>query len=609
MSIALAGMVEAAPDPGARGTTRAVAASRAADAPARDLQRPGDGREGARIQVGIPMVGHMQTLIRRCLPALLLGLATSLAGCAVPRSGPADGPAYVLGGAPTAETTPMRRCDPAVLAMLEEAEIPAPAAGWSGEAQAVTVFNVFAGEVMIGLGDRVVCGRMHDARSRDSRFRAGVGLVVVPDQGSREPIRVGWRAPIKAHWIPSIRLGAPSTIQQEDTLRLVTRTSCLAIALALAFSALMGFVGARDRTFLGHAGMCVTLLLWQATLGGLSGFPQPWLPVGDQESRWQVVFTGFSFGFMLYGISGLTGVAGHRPRLRRLAHRAIWLLFGLGVLGALVPASALPAVWWIADRAFLIAALGLTCVACLSIHRGDRRATAVLAAALPFTLLAVPLVASSPLVVAYRIEIIQLLLTWFLVVMAYTLTNRYGQLRAQRDAMRQLADTDPLTGLPNRRAGLARLEEAFAQARHTGTPLSIGFVDVDLFKRINDLHGHEVGDRVLVAVADALVAATRRTDDVVRMGGEEFLVLLPGLAGPAAHVRLENIRQRIGELAPMLDVAGLQFTASIGLASLAGSDESPAALLRRADDAMYRAKHAGRDQVVGDEDPSPATPA
>lgn len=576
---------------------------------ARDLQTLLDGREGACTQPGIPMARHMQVLIRRGLLAPVLMLALALGGCGAPRSHAADGPAHVLGGAPTADATPMRRCDAAALAALEQIEIPPPADGWSGTAQAVSVFNVFAGEVMIGLGDRVVCGRMHDARSRDTRFRAGVGLVVVPQAGSLEPIRVGWQAPIKAHWIPSIRIGAPSAIQQEDTLRLVVRTSCIAIALALAFSALMGFVGARDRTFLGHVGMCVTLLLWQATLSGLSGFPQPWLPVGEQESRWQVTLTAFSFAAMLYGIATQTGVAGQRPRLRRFAQWAIKLMLGLGLLAALVPVAALPATWWIVDRTFVLTALGLTLVACLSIRYGDRRAIAALAAALPFLLLAVPLVTGSPVVVAYRIEIMQLLLTWFLVVMAYTLTNRYGQLRAQRDAMRQLADTDPLTGLPNRRAGLARLEQAFVDARRNGTPLSVGFVDVDLFKRINDVHGHEVGDRVLITVADALVAASRRTDDVMRMGGEEFLVLLPGLAGPAAHARLETIRRRIGELAPLLDVAGLQFTASIGLASLAGSDESPAALLRRADDAMYRAKHAGRDQVVGDEDPSPATSA
>lgn len=205
----------------------------------------------------------------------------------------------------------------------------------------------------------------------------------------------------------------------------------------------------------------------------------------------------------------------------------------------------------------------------------------------------------------YRVEIIQVVLTWFLIVMAYTLTNRYGQLRAQRDAMRQLADTDALTGLPNRRAGLARLDHCFAEARRDGTPLSLGFVDVDLFKRINDTHGHAIGDRVLVAVADALVADVRSHDDVVRMGGEEFLVLLPGVDARRAHARLEAMRRRIADTAPVLGVADLHLSASIGLATLRPDDDEAVALLRRADEAMYRAKHAGRNQVMDDSTEGP----
>lgn len=172
----------------------------------------------------------------------------------------------------------MRACDPARVEGLHTIEIPAPDGGWSGVPQAVNVFNVFAGEVMVGLGDRVICGRMHDARTRDSRFRAGVGIVVVPQAGTRDPVRVGWVPPVKPHWIPTVRIGGPSPVQQEDTLRLVVRTACLAIALALAFSALMGFVGARERTFLGHVAMCLGLLLWQTTLNGLGAIRSPGCP-------------------------------------------------------------------------------------------------------------------------------------------------------------------------------------------------------------------------------------------------------------------------------------------------------------------------------------------
>src|SRR5690606_27193159 len=163
-----------------------------------------------------------------------------------------------------------------------------------------------------------------------------------------------------------------------------------------------------------------------------------------------------------------------------------------------------------------------------------------------------------------------------------------------------LADTDALTGLPNRRAGLSRLRTCFNDARNQGTPLSVAYVDIDLFKQINDTYGHETGDRVLTLVGNALASSVRQRDDVIRIGGEEFLVLLPGVSGNTAAMRMETMRARIADTTPLLDVDGLQVTASIGLASLADADEDVDVLLRRADQAMYRAKNQGRNRVIGD---------
>lgn len=126
----------------------------------------------------------------------------------------------------------------------------------------------------------------------------------------------------------------------------------------------------------------------------------------------------------------------------------------------------------------------------------------------------------------------------------------------------------------------------------------MGFLDIDLFKRINDVHGHEAGDRVLVAVAATLTAAVRDPADVIRMGGEEFLVLLPGIGGATARARLEAMRTQVSAAGSRLDIDGLAVTASIGLATLIADDADAASLLRRADEAMYRAKRAGRDRVV-----------
>ena len=192
---------------------------------------------------------------------------------------------------------------------------------------------------------------------------------------------------------------------------------------------------------------------------------------------------------------------------------------------------------------------------------------------------------------------------------AYALNQRLGRLRQQRDELRQLAETDGLTGLPNRRAGLQQLARHLERVDRERGPLVIGFLDIDLFKDINDRHGHAVGDQVLVAVARALRAAVRSQDQVVRMGGEEFLLLMPGMPREAASARLDRLRQHLTEAARALQVPGLEVTASIGLAQWRPGEDDLAALLRRADHAMYVAKRAGRNRVFDGEELDPPPPA
>lgn len=551
-----------------------------------------DGREQRRI--GVSVVGSRSK--RGGIAGWLLAL------CALPclaDAAPRPGRDYLVTGAPTSEQAPQRQCTPAMLAGLtERVEIPPPPGGWSGAPQAVNVFNIFAGEVMVHHGDREVCGRMHDARTRDSRFRAGVGMVVVPKAGSMEPIRVAWATPLKAGWIPTVRIGAPSPVQQFDTLRLLVRTACVAIAIALAFMASMGFLSTRDRAFLGYTLLCALSVLGQAVLSGLSGYPEPWLPIGDDESRWLVALSCFGLPTLLYVMWLLAGGNAHWPASQRWFPGAIAAVCVFGVLAMWVP---LPALSWLASGIDLVFAGGCVAILGLGLSMLWRRrtdASAGIAAVLPFLTMVVMDLVGSGLLVEYRVEAIQLSVTWFLTVSAYALNLRLGRLRRQRDEMQLLADTDALTGLPNRRAGLKRLERHLEVARAEASALAVGFLDIDLFKRINDVHGHAVGDRVLVAVAQTLAATVRAPADVIRMGGEEFLVLLPGVGGGSARARLEAMRRQVGEAGDSLGIPGLAVTASIGLASLSEEDEDGASLLRRADEAMYRAKRAGRDQVV-----------
>ncbi len=227
--------------------------------------------------------------------------------------------------------------------------------------------------------------------------------------------------------------------------------------------------------------------------------------------------------------------------------------------------------------------------------RGDRWAQAGLAALAPMLVLIIADACGAAWLLEYRVEALQLAVTWLLMMAAYALNQRLGRLRQQRDELRQLAETDGLTGLPNRRAGLQQLARHLERVDRERGPLVIGFLDIDLFKDINDRHGHAVGDLVLVAVARALRVAVRSQDEVVRMGGEEFLLLMPGMPREAASARLDRLRQRITE-AGQARRCRLEVTASIGLAQWRPGEDDLAGLLRRADHAMYVAKRRGRNR-------------
>jgi two-component system cell cycle response regulator len=165
------------------------------------------------------------------------------------------------------------------------------------------------------------------------------------------------------------------------------------------------------------------------------------------------------------------------------------------------------------------------------------------------------------------------------------------ELVAQGARLEALLREDALTGLSNRRAILTHLAGMVSAARRHGHPLSIAILDLDHFKRINDTHGHKTGDAVLVASAHAMGTHLRAEDQLGRLGGEEFLVLLPDTNGSAAQHVAEKLRAEVADAAAPVPV-----TVSIGLATWDG--EAPEDLLHRADEALYAAKDAGRDRVM-----------
>ncbi len=164
---------------------------------------------------------------------------------------------------------------------------------------------------------------------------------------------------------------------------------------------------------------------------------------------------------------------------------------------------------------------------------------------------------------------------------------------AQRE--RELANTDELTGLPNRRRTLEVLETAIAHAKSAGTPLSVAILDVDHFKAVNDRCGHAVGDEVLRCVAVTARRALRGGDFVGRYGGEEFVVILPDAASGTAMRVAERVRALI-ERESCLGDRSRAVTVSLGIAALR-DDLGGEALLQLADKALYRAKAAGRNSL------------
>ncbi len=176
--------------------------------------------------------------------------------------------------------------------------------------------------------------------------------------------------------------------------------------------------------------------------------------------------------------------------------------------------------------------------------------------------------------------------------------DRTLKLAAQKEHFRALAQTDGLTGLPNFRSFHARLEEEVARAHRYGHPLACAMVDLDGLKEINDKLGHAAGNRAIMALADAVREELRDTDFAARYGGDEFVVLLPQTSEPQGAQFAERLRRRLIEVS---QDAGLPVRGSIGVAAVESDElDSPEAaedLLRRADEALYRAKRSGRDRV------------
>ncbi|SAK81619.1 diguanylate cyclase [Caballeronia pedi] len=197
------------------------------------------------------------------------------------------------------------------------------------------------------------------------------------------------------------------------------------------------------------------------------------------------------------------------------------------------------------------------------------------------------------LVLAVALGAVAVFASWFF---AFVLREQVGK----ETKLRRLSTTDPLTGLANRRSLELHLAQEWDSARRRGSPLSVLFIDIDHFKRVNDTLGHAAGDEVLIAVAHGVRRVARRSVDFVsRYGGEEFVVVLHKMNTEGATAIAEAIRTEVQGLQLQHITGEYQcITASIGVATCEpGEDFAPVHLVEAADAQMYAAKKAGRNRV------------
>ena len=187
---------------------------------------------------------------------------------------------------------------------------------------------------------------------------------------------------------------------------------------------------------------------------------------------------------------------------------------------------------------------------------------------------------------------------FIVILLLFRVKTLIKRLSASRDALEQQALTDPMTKLYNRRYLSEITDHLLGLMRRNGSDLSVVMLDIDKFKNVNDTYGHQVGDDVIIKLAETLQQFTRKSDVIYRLGGEEFLVLLPETSIEGAMSVAETLRSEVEKLMLLLsDEIELRFTISIGVSEVYKGEHNFDLSMTRADAALYEAKEGGRNRV------------
>jgi diguanylate cyclase (GGDEF)-like protein len=426
-------------------------------------------------------------------------------------------------------------------------------------------------------------------------------LAELPTDGA--PLRVHLDARGVLASTVAVRLLPDAVYRAEDAAWLAYAGATLAVMLAMATMALLFAAYLRDSSFLWYAGY---LLAYVWILGLQSGFLASPLGLsfpaegGPLSGR---VATAAAVACAAMFLDRFAHLSVYAPRLRRGLHGLAGAIV-LTSLASLLPVPQLVQIARALTNPLIILGGPLLLVTALwAAARGSRYA-------LIFTIGWAPLLVVT---VMGSLQMFGLFSDWLwldnagmaagafeALVLSAGLAYRSMELRRDRDSARLLADVDPLTGLLNRRAWSERARLLMVDSPD---PLTVLFIDLDHFKALNDLHGHDLGDRALAAVAACLKRGLRAKDLLGRHGGEEMVVALPGCDLDAAARIAEQLRRAASNLR-MSTADGAKgesprLTLSIGVARQR-QGESLESLVRRADAAMYTAKRGGRDRVAVD---------
>jgi diguanylate cyclase (GGDEF)-like protein len=413
------------------------------------------------------------------------------------------------------------------------------------------------------------------------------GPIFIGDTQARYPLQVAVRG-VDAY-------------SASDRSHLQVIYSTTGVLMGVCLVALVFWLVLRDRVYLLYAGCMASQLLYVLCAYG-EAYALPglrWLGGFGATGIWWVATLA-----TIVSVCFLVDFGELRARTPRLSR----VLVGVGCYAPALTLVLLASPWpqdkeWFPNLGnallMLANALAIVCLL-LAWRRGGRYAGMMLLAWVPLvavsTARAVQLSSGTALtpLLEYGLPVV---LAFAAVVLMLGMANRMLVFRRERDRAQLEAERDPLTGVLNRAGIKRRLDWALAASQTSHQPLAVLFLDIDHFKRINDSHGHAIGDACLGALVRIVTAELQYGDQVGRLGGEEFLLVLPGANWRRARDAADNIRRSVEMRCRQIAGVALEMTISIGVADSRPND-TVSDLIARADAAMYAAKSGGRNRVV-----------